>query len=181
MTIWDELLTGPKEMDMGRLWQLLDADTRLLAAQSFYQHDFEDGGSQHLQADAKIAAALNYRLVAARKLPVERKAQSIARLPRPSQDLVAMILIALHFENRRTLMASFLDALGIEHKDGLIAPDHGDLLEDDARLGEAIAGLFSAYPPEQVELYLATLYLGDGESWGSIRSAMSQRKASSGH
>ena len=115
MTIWDEILTGAKEMDLSRLWQLLDADTRLLAAQSFYQHDFEDDGAQHLQADAKIAAALNFRLVAARKLPAERKARSIALLPRPTPELVAMILIALHFENRRGLMSRFLDSLGIEH------------------------------------------------------------------
>jgi hypothetical protein len=178
MTIWDEILTGAKEMDMGRLWQLLDADTRLLAAHSFYQHDFEDGGVQHLQADAMIAAALNFRLVAARKLPVERKARSVALLPRPTPELVAMILIALHFENRRGLMSRFLDSLGIEHKDGLIPPDHGAPLADNSRLAEAIDGLFGSFPPDQVDLYLAALYLGDRENWGSIRPAMSQRRAS---
>jgi hypothetical protein len=179
MTIWDEILTGAKEMDMGRLWQLLDADTRLLAATSFYQHDFEDGGAQHLQADAMVAAALSFRLVAARKLPAQRKARSIALLPRPTPELVAMILIALHFENRRELMTRFLDCLGIEHKDGLIPPDHGTLLADNHRLAEAMDVLFGSFPPNQVELYLAVLYLGDRKSWGSIRSAVSRRKASS--
>ena len=179
MTIWDEILTLAREMNMSRLWQLLDADTRILAAQSFYQHDFEDGGARHLQADAMVAAALNFRLVAARKLPAERKARSIALLPRPTPELVAVILTALHFESRRGLMSRFLDSLGIEHEDGLIPPDHGVLLTDDNRLAEAIDGLFSSFPPDQVELYLAVLYLGDRESWGSIRSAVSQRKASS--
>jgi hypothetical protein len=179
MTIWDEILTSAREMDMSRLWQLLDADTRFLAANSFYQHDFEDGGAQHLQADAKVAAALNFRLVAARKLPAERKARSIALLPRPTPELVAMMLTALHFENRRGLMSRFLDSLGIEHEDGLIPPDHGPLIADSGRLAEAIDGLFSSFPPDQVELYLAALYLSDRESWGSIRSVVSQRKASS--
>lgn len=181
MTIWDEILTGAKEVDMIRLWQLLDADTRFLAANSFYHHDFEDDGALHIQADAKVAAALNFRLAAARKLPVERKARSIALLPRPTAELAATILIALHFEDRRGLMSRFLDSLGIDHEDGLIPPDHGDLLADDSRLAEAIEGLFSSFPPDQVELYLATLYLGDRENWGSIRPAMAQRKASSEH
>jgi hypothetical protein len=177
MTIWDEILTGAKEMDMSRLWQLLDAETRTLAANSFYQHDFEDGGAQHLQADAMVAAALNFRLVAARKLPAERRARSIAMLPRPTPELAGMILIALHFENRRGLMSRFLDSLGIQHEDGLIPPDHGALLTGNNRLAEAIDDLFGSFSPDQVELYLAALYLGDRESWGSIRSAMSQRKA----
>jgi hypothetical protein len=181
MTIWEEILTGAKEMDMSRLWQLLDAETRLRAANSFYQHDFEDGGAQHLQADAMVAAALNFRLVAARKLPAERRARSVAMLPRPTSELAGMILIALHFENRRGLMSRFLDSLGIEHEDGLIPPDHGALLADDSRLAEAIGDLFGAFPADQVELYLAALYLGDRESWGSIRPAMAQRKASYPH
>jgi hypothetical protein len=179
MMIWDEILTPTKEMDMSRLWQLLDADTRLLAATSFYQHDFEDGGAEHLQADARVAAALKSRLMAARKLPVERRALSIALLPRATPELAGMILIALHFENRRALMSTFLDSLGIEHKDGLISPDHEALLADDSKLTEAIDGLYSSFPPDQVELYLAALYLGDRETWGSIRSAMARRKASS--
>jgi hypothetical protein len=181
MTIWDEILTGAKEMDMSRLWQLLDADTRVLAANSFYQHDFEDGGAQHLQGDAMVATALHFRLVAARKLPAERKARSIALLPRPTPELVAMILIALHFETRRGLMSTFLDSLGIEHEDGLIPPDHGVLLTESSRLAEAIDGLFSSFPPDQVELYLAALYLGDQETWGSIRAAVSQRKSRFAH
>jgi hypothetical protein len=62
-------------------------------------------------------------------------------------------------------------------EDGLIPPDHGAFLGDNNRLAEAIDGLLGSFPPGQVEPYLAALCRGDRETWGSIRSAVSRRKA----
>ena len=63
------------------------------------------------------------------------------------------------------MMGAFLDALGIEHENGLI--------EDDARQagpGEDWPGRGAAiaeqYPAEDVSLYLNTLLCQDPETWG---------------
>src|SRR5512140_1628365 len=116
MAIWEEILKG--KADLPWLWRQLDMDSKVLATNSFYQHDFDDGGAQHMQADARVAAALKFRPQAVRQLPIERRAKSIAYSTRLTPELIAMILTGFHFEQRRELMACFLDALGIEHKGG---------------------------------------------------------------
>jgi hypothetical protein len=175
MGIWEDI--GKGETNLGRLWQRLDQDTRVLAATSFYQHDFEDDGATHARADVKIATALNFRPVAVRKLPAERRARSIALASRLDPDLVSSILAAFHFEARREMMVSFLDALGIPHEDGVISSEHEDLVIDADRLKPAIDGLFAKYPAREVELYLGTLYVADREHWKMIGPAMEERKA----
>ena len=173
MGIWEEF--GKSEMNVARLWPRLDQDTRVLAATSLYRHDFEDEGALQAKADARAAAVMKFRLSAVRKVPVERRARSLALTRQLDPELVASMLTALHFETRSEMMVAFLDTLGIEHKNGLISPEHGVLVTDADRLSGAIDGLFSKYPREQVELYLVVLYLGDPESWKTIETVMKAR------
>lgn len=174
MAIWTDI--GRGGMNLGHLWQQLDQDTRLSAASAFYRHEIDDGGALHARADARVAAALKFRAAAVRKLPVERRARSLAFSTRLDLDLVSAMLTALHFEDRSEIMVAFLDALGIQHEAGLIAPDHGVLVTDADRLTTAIEGLYSGFPAEQVDLYLATLYLSDPDSWKMIEPVMRSRK-----
>jgi hypothetical protein len=174
MAIWEEFSKTDKTV--ARLWSHLDTDTRILAARSFYEHDFEDEGALHAKADAKAAALLKFRPSAVRGLPPERRARSVALTRQLDPEIAYSMLTAFHFEQRREMMIGFLDSLGIQHKDGVIAQEQGELVTDPKRLAEAIEGLYSKYPTDQVELYLAVLYVGDTKAWGMIEQVMQERK-----
>ena len=163
MGIWNDI--DKETTNLARLWRQLDQETRFQAADAFYRHDFEDEGEKHAEADAYLASALKFRLVAVRKLPAEQRARSLAYAGHLPPTLVSSLLIAFHFEERREMLATFLDALGIRHEGGLISPDQDIPALVAGKLETAIEDLFSKYPTEQVEVYLATLALGDPVNW----------------
>ena len=53
----------------------------------------------------------------------EEGAAAGRRCPAVSELVAARLLVAYHLEQQRPMMASFLDALGIKHEDGLIADE----------------------------------------------------------
>ncbi len=173
MATWDDILGN--RLNLGKLWLHQDQETRLAAAEALYAHDWEDDGAKHAQADALVASALRFRPVAVRKLPVGRRARSLALSTRPGPELAASLLSAYHFAHRVPLMTQFLDALEIPHKDGLIDPEYEVHLTDQSRLSQATGSLYEKHPPEQVDLYLATLYLADRKTWGLIGTVMQER------
>ena len=63
-------------------------------------------------------------------------------------------------------MGRFLDALGIEHENGLIKED--DVKPDPAKLAPAVAALAREFPADDVRLYLTTLLCQDPETWGGL-------------
>jgi hypothetical protein len=76
------------------------------------------------------------------------------------------VLIVYHLAEQRSMMGTFLDALGIQHDDGLIKED--DVKPDPSKLGPAAAQIAKQFPPEQVSLYLNTLLCQDPETWGAL-------------
>jgi hypothetical protein len=69
------------------------------------------------------------------------------------------------------MLATFLDAAGIPHEDGLLKDDAPPALlgEEAARAG--VKALLAAYPPEQVQTYLNTLWLQDPERWAVLEKS----------
>jgi hypothetical protein len=68
------------------------------------------------------------------------------------------------------MMASFLDALGIKHDNGLIE-DEDTAAPTPERLQEAAKTIAGSFPPEDVSLYLSTLVWQDPETWGGLSDA----------
>ncbi len=154
-----------------QLWASLDPEVRLVAARSLYTHDWGDAATRR-EADFAIMQGMHFRESAVRQLPVERRAQYVARSIRPTDSLAGSMLLALHLTHRRAMLAAFLDALKIRHKNGLIAEDHEVEPPNDAALAKASHALFAAFPVEEVELYLATLYVLDRTTWGGLQQLL---------
>ncbi len=129
-----------------RLWTHLDPEVRTLAARSFYAHDWGDVGTRR-EADLAIAQTLRFREASVRKLTVEKRVEYLARAVRPSDTLAHSLLLALHLEQRRPLLAAFLDELGVPHHDGLIAEDHDMTAPDPQPLRRAASQLLQRFPP----------------------------------
>jgi len=162
------------DLSPSRLFAHLDPEVRLLAARSLYAHDWGDRATRR-EADFAIAQALRSREIAIRKLPADRRAEYLARVVRPGDALATSLLMALHLERRRGLLATFLDGLEIPHTDGVIREDHDLRAPDPARLAAAAAKLFGSHPAEEVEIYMATLLAMDREVWGGLAAVLAGR------
>jgi len=157
-----------------RLFAHLDPVVRLLAARSLYAHDWGDRPTRR-EADLAIAQALRSREIAVRKLPVDKRAEYLSRAVRPGDGLATSLLMALHLEERRELLAAFLDELQIPHTDGIIREDHDLAAPPASRLAGAAARLFEEYPQDEVETYLATLLAMDRDVWGGLAPVLASR------
>jgi hypothetical protein len=156
------------------LWNRLDADTRMLAAQSMY--DPWDDRSLRKDADAAIASTLRFREVAVKKMPVDKRADYLARVVRPNDDLATSLLTALHLSRRKEMLAAFLDDLGIPQQGGLIDPEHELEPPDAAALARAVEALYRSHPPVEVDVYLATLVAMDRPSWGGLVGVLRENR-----
>lgn len=160
-----------------KLWSSLDPPVRALAARALYRHDWGETDTRR-EADASIAHALRFRDAMVKKLPVDQRADYLAKAVRATESLAGSLLLALHLEHRRPMLSVFLDALGIPHDGGLIAKDHELTSVDSLALDEAAARLFREFPPDEVEIYLATLVAMDPDVWGGLAKSLESRAES---
>ena len=150
-----------------QLWKRLSPERKLEAAEAFWQD--ENAAAEQAEAIAVIAQRIKFRLKSVQAMPREKKARHLTSLAGMSEVVAARLLVAFHLTHKRPMMASFLDALGIPHEDGLIAED--DLQPPSPeRLAEAASALGTTYPTEDVALYLSTLIWQDPGTWGPLAS-----------
>ena len=150
------------------LWKRMAPETRQLAAAAFWSDtESPEIAAQHAEAVVTLARRLNFRTKSVQALSVERRAKLLAQLGEVSDAIATRALIALHFADRRPLMAAFLDALGIAHDDGLIT-DEGLTPQVPERLRSAYEAVRLAHPAPDVDLYLRTLAALDGDTWGKL-------------
>jgi hypothetical protein len=100
-------------------------------------------------------------------MPRDRKAKHLIGIGAVSELLAARLLVAYHLAHQRPMMATFLDALGIAHDEGLIADE--ELQPPTAeRLQAAAQAIADAHPAEDVALNLSTLMWQDPDTWGGL-------------
>jgi hypothetical protein len=143
----------------------MSAEKRLVAADAFWSD--ENGGEQQLEMILTIARKLNFRVKSAKALPRERLTKLLAGMNEVSDAVASRALIAYHLEAERPMMGAFLDALGIEHDNGLITSEEVAAPEPE-KLAEGVRALREAFAPEAVRLYLHTLVLLDGDTWTGL-------------
>ena len=150
------------------LWKQLSPERRLQAADAFWRD--ENAGIEQAEAIAAIAQRIKFRAKSVIAMPVEKKARQLVSLTAVSELLAARLLVAYHLAHQRPMMASFLDAVGIAHEDGLIADE--EITPPSAETLKAAAKKLSgAYPKDDVTLYLATLTWQDPDTWGALAGA----------
>jgi len=150
-----------------RLWRQMTPEQKLRAARAFWGDD--EATSDQAQATLLIAQQKKFRPKTIVALDQERKAKHLASILRLPDTLAARALIAYHLAEQRPMMAAFLDALGIEHENGLIKQE--DVKPDPAKIPAGAAKIASEFPREDVALYLDTLLCQDPETWGVLADA----------
>jgi hypothetical protein len=142
----------------------MSAAQRLEAARAFWRD--EQAGDDRMQAVRLIAQEKKFRPKTVLALDAERKARHLASILSLPNTLAARALVVYHLAERRPMMATFLDALGIAHENGLIQAN--DVKPDTDKLAPAAARIAQEYPAADVSLYLNTLLCQDPETWGGL-------------
>ena len=142
----------------------MSPELRQQAARAFWQD--EEATDDQVQAVLAIARQKKFRPKFVLGLDTDRKARHLATLGSLPDTIAARVLIVYHLAEQRPMMGAFLDALGIQHENGLIKDD--DVKPDPAKLEPAAAQIAQQFPAEQVSLYLNTLLCQDPETWGAL-------------
>ena len=158
-----------------QLWKHLSSERKAVAAEAFWTD--ENAAAEQAEVVAAIAHRIKFRMKSVLSMPLEKKTRQLVALPAVSEAVAARLLVAYHLAHQRPMMARFLDELGIPHEDGLIA-DENLAAPPQERLASAAKALASAFPPDDVSLYLSTLLWQDPETWGSLADLSEVRAAS---
>ena len=137
---------------------------RLASARAFWAD--EEALDDQIQAALLIAQQKKFRPKTVIGLDLDRKSKHLASLASLPDAIAGRMLILYHLSDQRLLMGRFLDALGIEHENGLIKKDSAK--PDPAKLAPAVAELARVFPADDVRLYLTTLLCQDLETWGEL-------------
>jgi hypothetical protein len=140
-------------------------DQRQRAALAFWRA--EDAADDQVQAVLLISQQKKFRTKTVMNLDEERKARHLATLANLPDALAARALVVYHLEEQRPMMGAFLDALGIEHENGLIQEEK--VTPDPDKITSAVGAIAAQYPAADVALYLNTLVCQDPDTWGALR------------
>lgn len=156
----------------GKLWKRISQERRLEAAAAFWS-DKDESVEQQAEALLAMASHFRFRTKTVRTLPVEKKVRYLSSLPGLSDAVAGRVLVAYHLAHQRPMLGAFLDALGIEHENGVLKGE--DLKAPDAaRLKAAVDTLRAAYPKDDVDLYFQTLLVQDPETWGGLADLLDE-------
>ena len=146
-----------------------------MAADAFWADD--NAAAEQAEVLATIAHRIKFRMKSVLSMPIEKKTRYLLSLPAISESVAARLLVAYHLAHQRPMMGRFLDELGIAHEDGLIADEDLSPPPPD-RVVAAAKALASAFPADDVSLYLSTLLWQDPETWGGLADVAEVRAAS---
>ena len=162
------------DLSPASLWNALSAEVRTQAGKAVYSAELNDAQTRK-EVNAAIAAALRFREVAVRKLPVEKRVGYLLKAVHPDDGLAATLLLALHLGERRPLLGAFLDQLEIPNKDGLIDERYDPEAPEEGKLKAATDHLYENFESDQVDVYLASLLAMDPDAWEGLEGILAAR------
>jgi len=119
-----------------------------------------------------VAEARKVRTVFLERQPrTDRHSQMLSTLARPSLEMVTGNLIrAWLVKKHKDMLVDFLNALGIQHNEGVVE-DLPEAMADD-KLRPAIDRLLAKYPPEAVAVYLHAFNDMNEANWANLKTML---------
>lgn len=116
--------------------------------------------------DGEIAKLMKFRPQAIRKLPLEQRSRHArAILLRTNNAELCYEVFGTYLMRRHEgLVTGFLDAVGIEHEDGIV--EDASQIPEGPKVKDAAKQLDSSFPPEEVTLYLAL----SSQTWPEVEA-----------
>jgi hypothetical protein len=133
------------------------------------------------QALMLACGVMRSRPVYLRGLPFEKQADAVRRaLARVASNNVAEEMLAIYFlECRRPLLVEWLDAVGLEHENGVLK-DEQPAQPDEAKLGEAAGRFLSGEEPEIRRLLLRAFSAQQPIEWPALDALVQATKPGPG-
>jgi hypothetical protein len=119
-----------------------------------------------------VAEARKLRPVFLERQPrSQRHTAMLATLARPALELVTANLIRTWLlKKQNPMLADFLDALAIPHKEGVV--EELPKAMDDTKLRAAVDILLAKYPPEAVSVYLHAFSDMNEVEWPALKTML---------
>ena len=154
--VWELMTEDEQQAAAAALWESADRDTRAVL-------------------EMTLAKDLKFRPQSIRKLPSERVVSRLVRLAEDvPENLLFQYIFHLHMSDRRELLATFLDAAGIPHEDGVLDLPEDYEGPDAANVERAARELVAAEGHEAVG-YLATLKVADRDFWSALDAVLDEQ------
>jgi len=149
-----------------QIWSAMPKDRREAAALALWE-DENLNRQARLTCLAPWLAARGIRPQFLEQMPKTRRARLLAEGGAP-EDTAMQALLSFHLRERRPMLGRFLDALGIEHENGLIKDGAQFEPPDAEKVAAAVGTLRAEFPAEDVDVYLRTLTASDPETWANV-------------
>jgi hypothetical protein len=151
--------------------ELLGFMTQDLALE-ILNHAYENDKPVYRATLAAVAEARKLRPVYLERQPrAQRHATMLATLSKPSQEAItAALLRAWLLKKHKGMLVDFLDALGIEHKEGVV-DDLPETMEE-PKLRTAVDAILAKYPREVVAVYLNAFTEMNEVNWPTLDSML---------
>jgi len=157
--VWELMTEDEQQAAAAALWESADRDTRAVL-------------------EMTLAKDLKFRPQSIRKLPSERVVSRLVRLAEDvPENLLFQYIFHLHMSDRRQLLATFLDAAGIPHEEGVLDLPEDYEGPDAAKVEQAARDLVAAEGHEAV-VYLATLKVADRDFWSALDPVLDEQSLS---
>jgi hypothetical protein len=119
-----------------------------------------------------VAEARKLRPVYLERQPrTQRHSLMLTTLTRPSLEMItANLLRAWLLKKHQALLGSFLDSLGIAHKEGVV--EDLPTTMDDAKLKTAVDDALAKHPPEVVAVYLNAFSEMNEVDWPNLKAML---------
>jgi hypothetical protein len=129
------------------------------------------------QALMLACGVLRSRPVYMRKLPFEKQADAVRRaLARVASETVAEEMLAVYFlECRRPLLIEWLDAVGLEHEEGVLKDDR-PAQPDDEKLRETAERFLTGEEPDTRRLLLQAFAAQEPIDWPALDALVAAHK-----
>ena len=106
-----------------------------------------------------------------RQSPPARQQLILDSLKRPAaEDTASQLLSGWLIKHQSGMLTQFLDALGIEHEDGVVDDLPGEIKHD--ALNSALEKLLAGNEREIVILYLHAFHAMNGAGWANLEAAL---------
>jgi hypothetical protein len=136
--------------------------------------EFAHGGNKELYRTVLVTVAETRKLRPAffeRTPRPARHAAMAATLARPRLELFAANLLRDWLMKQQTpMLADFLDALGVAHKDGAVEELPASV--EETQLQAAVEKILAKYPAEEVAIYLNAFYTMNDVRWANLESIL---------
>jgi len=159
------------EITTKELWAALTPAEKEDACLAFWEKS-AFSADLHPAVTKELAAALNLREVALKRLPLTEK----ARYLRWKADSPTMRHVRDHIMRswmvirKKPMLVSFVDAQGLKHTDGIVADDVPP--PDVEAVKKAVRTICTQFPPREVALYLGVMLTAGGDLWTGLGTAV---------